>query len=99
MDRYDVEIQFSDGEVWEIDAKAYRNPVALRCKIQNDNGFPSGEFARGYFVVPNEYTVNQRNYTSIVNSALTEQKNVKCITLKTLKTEIMRKEAACHEAE
>lgn len=99
MDRYDVEIQFSDCEVWEIDAKAYRNPVALRCKIQNDNGFPSGEFARGYFVVPNEYTVNQRNYTSIVNSALTEQKNVKCITLKALKTEITRKEAACHEAE
>ena len=97
MDRYDVEIQFSDGEIWEIDAKAYRNPIALRTKIQNDNGFPEGEYARGYFVVPGEYTVNQRNYTTIVNRALINQKNVKCITLKTLKTQITRKETACHE--
>lgn len=99
MDKYDVEVQFSDGEVWEIDAKAYRNPIALRTKIQNDNGFPRGEFTRGYFVVPSEYTVNQRNYTAIVNRALTDQKNVKCITLKTLKSEITRKEMFCHETE
>lgn len=97
MDRYDVEIQFSDGEIWEIDAKAYRNPIALRTKIQNDNGFPEGEYTRGYFVVPGEYTVNQRNYTSIINRALADQKNVKCVTLRSLKTEITRKEASCHE--
>lgn len=97
MDRYDVEIQFSDGEVWEIDAKAYRNPIALRTKIQNDDGFPKGEYARGYFVIPSEYTVNQRNYTIIINRALESQKNVKCVTLKSLKTEIARKEASCHE--
>lgn len=97
MDRYDVEIRFSDGEIWEIDAKAYRNPIALRTKIQNDNGFPEGEYARGYFVVPSEYTVNQRNYTSIINRILVNQKNVKCVTLKTLKAEITRKEASCYE--
>lgn len=97
MDRYDVEIQFADGEIWEIDAKAYRNPIALRTKIQNDNGFPEGEYAKGYFVIPSEYTVNQKNYTTIVNRALTNQKNVKCVTLKSLKTEISRKEQSCHE--
>ncbi len=70
MDRYDVEIQFSDGEIWEVDAKAYRNSISLRAKIQHDNGFPEGEYTRGYFVVPSEYTVNQRNYTSIINRAL-----------------------------
>jgi len=99
MDKYDVEIQFSDGEVWEIDVKAYRNPIALRTKIQNDNGFPQGEFTRGYYVIPSEYTINQRNYTTIVNKALSNQKNVKCITLKTLKTEITKKEVSCHEIE
>ena len=97
MDRYDVEIQFSDGEIWEIDAKAYRNPIALRTKIQNDNGFPEGEYARGYFVIPSECTVNQRNYTAIINRVLKNQKNVKCVTLKSLKTEILRKEASCCE--
>jgi len=97
MDRYDVEIQFSDGEIWEIDTKAYRNPIALRTKIQNDNGFPEGEYARGYFVIPSEYAVNRQNYTAIINRVLKGQKNVKCVTLKKLKTEIMRKEASCRE--
>ena len=97
MDRYDVEIQFSDGEIWEIDAKAYRNPIALRTKIQNNNGFPDGEYAKGYFVIPSEYTINQRNYTAIINRVLVDQRNVKCVTLKTLKTEIMRKETSRHE--
>lgn len=97
MDRYDVEIQFSDGEIWEIDAKAYRSPIALRTKIQNDNGFPDGEYARGYFVIPSEYTANQRNYTAIVNRILENQKNVKCVTLQSLKVEITRKEDSCCE--
>ena len=97
MDRYDVEIRFPDGDVWEIDAKAYRNPIALRTKIQNDGGFPSGDYARGYFVIPSEYTVNQRNYTAIINRVLKDQKNVECVTLKTLKTAIAKKEAACND--
>jgi len=97
MDRYDVEIRFSDGEVWAIDAKAYRNPIALRCWIRQRNGFPKGDYDRGYFVIPGEYTANQKNYTTVVNGVLTHQKNVRCITLHTLKREISRKEAACHE--
>lgn len=97
MDRYDVEIRFSDGEVWEIDVKAYRNPIVLRTKILNDNGFPAGNYTRGYYVIPGEYTINQKNYTTIINRALKSQENVRCVTLKTLKTEITKKEAACHE--
>ena len=91
------QMDLSDGDIWEIDAKAYRNPIALRTKIQNDGGFPSGDYARGYFVIPNEYTVNQRNYTAIINRVLKDQKNVECVTLKTLKTAIAKKEAACND--
>lgn len=97
MDRYDVELQFSDGEIWEIDVKAYRNPITLRTKILNDNGFPEGNYARGYYVIPDEYTTNQKNYTTIINRVLKDQKNVTCMTWRTLKAEIIKKEAACHE--
>ena len=83
--------------MWEIDAKAYRNPIALRTKILNDNGFPTGDYARGYYVIPNEYTANQKNYTTIINRALKNQENVMCVTLRALKSEISKKEAACHE--
>ena len=99
MDRFDVEIIFPDGEVWEIDAKAYRNPIALRNKIENDNGFPDGEYERGYFVVPTEFTRGNQQYTKIVNSALDRlhQTNVRCITMSNLKVNINRKVAYCRE--
>lgn len=99
LDRYDVELRFPDGEIWEIDAKAYRNPISLRTKIQNDGGFPEGEFARGYYVVPDAYTTRQRNYIAVVNRALTHEKKVRCITMRTLKREINRKEAEILGAE
>lgn len=95
MDRYDVEIRFPDGDIWEIDAKAYHNPVSLRNKIRNDNGFPSGDYQRGFFVVPTQYTRKQRNYTSIVNNALSGQPDVKCVTLYKLKQEITGKVGDC----
>lgn len=98
-DTYDIKIQFPDDEVWAIDAKAYRNPVALRNKIQSENGFPSnaGVYERGYFVIPTEFARGQQNYTTIVNHAVAHQPNVKCITLRTLKIEINKKERSCHE--
>ena len=97
MDRYDVEIQFADGEIWEIDAKSYRSPIALRSKIQSDHGFPEGDYARGYFVIPSEYVRNQRNYTAIINRVLADQENVKCVTFTSLQREIVKKEAECRE--
>lgn len=102
MDRYDVGIEFSDGTIWEIDAKAYRNPLGLRKKIQDDNGFPKGEYERGYFVIPDEYTRGQRQYTRIINEALQvlpDQDKVKCVTLTKLKREITRKVDSCCEKE
>lgn len=98
-DKYDVEITFSDGTVWEIDAKAYRNPIALRSKIENDNGLPEGEYQRGYFVIPTDYTKGNRQYTAIVNRALDSlhQPNVRCITMNKLKEYINRKVGECCE--
>lgn len=92
-DRYDIEIQFDDGEVWEIDAKAYRNPLSLRSKIENDGGFPTGNYKFGFFVIPNEYTTNKSNYTSVINRTLQNlnQPNVKCLTLTGMTRRINKK--------
>ncbi len=96
MDRYDVEIMFPDGEVWEIDAKDYQNPCALREKINNDGGFPDGDYEQGFVVVPMENTKNDGNYTKIVNEALKNQKNVECVNFRQLKTEIKKRVESCH---
>lgn len=95
-DRYDVEIHFPDGDVWEIDAKAYRNPVALRSKIIQDGGFPEGDYARGFYVIPTEFRAGQINYLSVVNKCLTAQKNVRCVTLHMLQGQIRRKAGTPH---
>ena len=98
-DKFDVEITFPDGAVWEIDAKAYRNPIALRSKIENDNGMPEGDYQRGYFVIPTDYTKGNRQYTAIVNRGLDalHQPNVRCITMQQLKENINRKVEMCRE--
>lgn len=96
MDRYDVEIVFPDGEFWEIDAKDYQNPCALREKINNDGGFPDGDYERGFVVVPTENTTIDIKYTSIVNKALEKQENVKCVNFLKLKKEIKKKVELCH---
>lgn len=95
-DRYEVEIHFPDGEIWEIDAKAYRNPVSLRSKIIQDGGFPEGDYAQGFYVIPTEFRAGLNNYLSIVNQCLKAQKNVRCVTLHMLQKQIRRKVRKLH---
>jgi len=90
-DTFDIEIRFSDGEIWEIDAKAYHNARSLCSKIKQDGGFPTGNYKYGFYVVPTEYTRNKRNYTAVVNKELVSQSNVKCVTLSGIKKKINQK--------
>lgn len=96
MDTYDIEIKFPDGEIWEIDAKAYRNPIALKNKVSTDEAFNREGYDRGFYVIPSEYVKNIRNYTKIVNKVI-KNKRVKCITSHTLKKEIKGKVEQLHE--
>ena len=97
MDRYDIEIVFPDNSKWEIDAKAYSNPISLRSKIKKDGGFPSGDYQKGFYVVPNECKRRITNYTNIVNICLSGQKNVICVTLSKIKALIKAKLGECNE--
>ena len=99
MDTYDIEICFPDGEIWEIDAKAYHNPIALRNKVQDDEAFSREGFSHGYYVIPSEFVRGQQNYTKIVNQALKKKDRVQCITSTTLKKKIRRKVDQLHEEE
>ena len=91
MDTYDIEICFPDKEIWEIDAKAYHNPIALRNKVQDDEAFSRDGFSHGYYVIPSAYIRGQKNYTKIVNHVLKKKDRVQCITSDTLKQKVRRK--------
>ncbi len=97
MDTYDIEICFPDSEIWEIDAKAYHNPIALRNKVQDDEAFDREGFSHGYYVIPSAFVRGQKNYTKIVNQVLKKKVRVQCITSHTLKQKIRRKVDQLHE--
>ena len=45
MDRYDVEIRSLDGDIWKSMQRHIENLSRSGTKIQNDGGFPSGDYA------------------------------------------------------
>lgn len=99
-DKYDVEIRFPDGTVWEIDAKTYRNPWFLKRHFESRGGFPTGTYQQGFVVIPDKLKRKESKYTQIVNKALkTPEDNVRCVTMRTLKIEINRKAASDEEEE
>lgn len=90
MDKYDIGITFPNGEEWAIDAKAVRVPYFLKEKIIEDGGFPQGEYARGFYVIPDEFANDRPDYTEIINRQLERIGNdkIRCIKLRELKQEI-----------
>ena len=93
MDRYDVEISFPNGDVWEIDAKAVKNPYILREFIKNQGGFPIGDYQKGFFVIPDQYVRERKDYLAIINSQLNKigDKKISCVSIHDLKREIRKR--------
>lgn len=90
MDTYDVQILFPNKDVWAVDAKAVREPNVLREKIRQDGGFPTGDYKKGLYVIPDEYTNERTDYVEIINKELDKigDLNVRCTSLRDLKKEI-----------
>lgn len=93
MDKFDLEITFNDGAKWAIDAKAIREPFFLRQQVRNDGGFPKGDYERGFYVIPNEFIDERKDYCKIINRELKriEQKQILCISFEDIKKEIKKR--------
>lgn len=90
MDKYDIEITFSNGNIWAIDAKAIREPHFLREQIRQDGGFPDGNYKKGLYVILDEFADARTDYLDIINRELEKigKTNIRCIRLRDLKKEI-----------
>lgn len=90
MDRYDLRITFSDGEIWAVDAKTIRRPQFLKENIIRDDGFPKGEYQKGFYVIPDEYADARTDYLEIINRQLEQMDNqrIQCVSWRKLKKEI-----------
>ena len=78
MDKYDIKITFSNGEVWGIDAKTYGNPYLLSRSIKNDISFQSANIDKGFYVIPDELIEVTPDYLKICKSALKGRNKFNC---------------------
>lgn len=78
-DRYDIQIMLSDGNVWVVDAKMYRNPHLLASAIKNDGVFETVPADKRFYVVSTQAMQEFPDYCDICNDVL-KRKSVTCIT-------------------
>lgn len=74
VDQYDIQIRFSDGEVWAVDVKDFGDPIALGKQIAHDPQFASPAWddrlawTRAFYVVPNQCEIVRPGYCDQVRS-------------------------------
>ncbi|SDM48169.1 hypothetical protein SAMN05216544_0390 [Lachnospira pectinoschiza] len=99
MDSFDILLEFKNGKKWAVDAKAVKQPEALRESIANDYIFPEvvKNHDKSFYVIPDSYYDERKDYLTVINRTLNilygenYSERVECIRLKDLKS-LIRKE-------
>ena len=66
IDRYDLQLRFSDDSVWAIDVKDYRSPYALARNITGIYGEGSLRYDKSFYVIPQHRLRNRKDYIDIL---------------------------------
>ena len=66
LDRYDLQLSFSDGVIWAIDVKDYRNPYKLALKLSPLYSEGRLKYAEGFYVVSDSRVKPYTDYMQIV---------------------------------
>lgn len=99
VDRYDIRLEFADGQAWAVDVKDYRDPLALGKQIKE----PPSSFSfdqrlkwnRFFYVVPDYRQQDHPGYCSKVQreAALEDSSNAKVslVTVSQFKSQVEHK--------
>ncbi|MEG4250285.1 restriction endonuclease-related protein [Microcoleus sp. Pol10D4] len=66
LDRYDLQLRFSDGAVWAIDIKDVRDPYKLAKKIEPLYGEGSLRYNESFYVISDRCMANYPDYLEIL---------------------------------
>lgn len=81
IDRYDLQLQFSDHSVWAVDIKDHQNPYGLANHLNPIYGEASLSYNEGFYVVPMHRIQEQDNYLQIArNHAVNLPSNISLIS-------------------
>ena len=65
VDRYDLQLRFSDDTVWAIDFKDVRNPYKLAKTLKGLYGEGSLRYDKSFYVISDRCVANYPDYTKI----------------------------------
>ena len=75
FDAYDLAVRLSDGRLWAVDCKDWKNPKSLAQKVPSEfNEF--GSWDRAFYVFPKYRRDLTRNYISVFRENWRSQPNV-----------------------
>lgn len=66
IDRYDLQMRFSDGAVWAVDVKDYPNPYSLAPKLVPLYGEGGLRYDESFYIVPSHHLKRRGNYMEIL---------------------------------
>ena len=92
VDRYDIQLRFSDDTLWAIDFKDVRNPYKLAKTLNGLYGEGSLRYDRSLYVISDRCVANYSDYTKIVREEakqLPEQTQV--VRDKTFRKQVQQK--------
>jgi hypothetical protein len=71
IDRYDLQLHFSDGFIWAVDVKDYPNPYNLAPKLIPLYGEGELRYDEGFYVIPSRHLNQRENYIQILREEAT----------------------------
>ncbi len=92
LDRYDIQLCFSDYKVWAIDFKDVRNPYKLAKNLKGLYGEGSLQYDQSFYVISDRCVDNYPDYTKIVKEEAKQlPKQTQVISDKVFKQKVTEK--------
>lgn len=92
LDRYDLQLRFSDDAVWAIDVKDVRDPYKLAKNLQPLYSEGSLRYEQGFYVISDRCIKNQPDYLQVARKAARYLPNeTHLLSKKDFRTEVINK--------
>ena len=76
IDRYDLQLRFSDDSVWAVDVKDYRSPYALARSLTTIYGEGSLRYDKSFYVIPQHRLRQRKDYIDILREEAKLSKSI-----------------------
>ena len=100
VNRYDLQLRFSDDTVWAIDFKDVRNPYRLAKELKGLYSEGSLRHDKSFYVISDRCVANHLDYTKIAKEAAKQlPKQTQIVSDKVFRKQVLQKITQLHKGE